>query len=179
MWAMRFKSYLYAVGIILTGFCYSSCKKLDEVQDKVEDVALGDIEKVEGTWTLNSVRYVYEETVNDIWTTFTDTLYPDASGILTITAVNEDDIEGSYDFTFNDTSSVREVTGDFSSIAPTVYTLRFKSNQEHDLFDAGVFLDLLIEENTETSLKLNRKQLIPKTSFSPGVRENWYLVFTK
>lgn len=156
-----------------------SCSLINDANEQVADAFLGDIEKVEGRWNLISVSYKHEEKIDGVWKTWADTLYPNAAGFLEIVAVNEDDIEGSYDFTFNDTNCVRDFTGDFSALAPTVNSLRFKSGQEHFILDAGIFVDLLITENTETTLQLNRKQLILQTAVTNESRENWYLDFSK
>ena len=157
----------------------NACDLIGKPQEQVEDLLDGDIEAVVGTWTLNEVNYVYEIEENDIWRTEVDTIYPDSKGFLEIEADGEDDVLGQYDFTFNDTAAAYTFTGDYTVITPGIYALSIKTTGDNFMFNTSIFVDFLIEEASETTLRLNRKRLVPSTAVSPGERENWYLEFSK
>lgn len=162
-------------GLILI-FCFTACKKTveDLVIDEIKEEQFKTASDLAGEWELIHVRYHYEIDSNDTWVTTIDTNYAEISGRIMFTYLQEDDVEGFYDLSFNDTTDMHEFRGNTLNVGVETLSIKHKDNRQAHLFNDGIFSDFIIEKLDEDDLRLNRKTVAPDY-----FRSNWYLTFKK
>jgi hypothetical protein len=161
--------------IIGLGIFFTSCEDslTDIAADKINEAMYETAKKLEGSWELEKVQYVYKENINDVWTTLTDTLYDDAAGLLNINYLEMEKVNGNFNMTFNQDSAAKIFEGNTLDLG-VLKALSIKYEGANPLFRDFAFTDFIVNKASSTKLELNKK--------SDGLnmfKEDWYLEFKK